>query len=66
MVLTNTFGSLSFVSGIIIFINNEMLHLDMKTASIAEKNIARVSKLLFLQYSLHFSPYGAPEKTIYR
>lgn len=47
MVLTNTFDSLSFVTGIIILINNEMLYLDMKTASIAEKNIARVSKLFF-------------------
>lgn len=47
MVLTNTFDSLSFVTGIIILINNEMLYLDMKTASIAEKNIARVRKLFF-------------------
>lgn len=66
MVLTNTFCSLSFVTGIIILINDEMLHLDMKTASNAEKTLPVLANCFFLQYSLHFGPYGAPEKTIYR
>lgn len=66
MVLTNTFCSLSFVTGIIILINDEMLHLDMKTASIAEKTLPVLANCFFLQYLLHFSPYGAPEKKIYR
>lgn len=66
MVLTNTFDSLSFVTGIIILINNEMLYLDMKTASIAEKTLPVLENCFFLQNSLHFSPYGVPEKTIYR
>lgn len=66
MVLTNTFDSLSFVTGIIILINNEMLYLDMKTASIAEKTLPVLENCFFLQNSLHFSPYGAPEKAIYR